>query len=60
MGKDAVAGAVKEYGGKAREEIGKLTGDKAGEASGAEDKVTGNIQKNFGKLKDAAKDALDD
>ncbi len=60
MGKDTVAGAIKETGGKIRESIGKMTGDTEGEAQGTADKVTGNIQKNYGKLKDSLKDLADD
>lgn len=53
MNKDTVAGKVKEVGGAARKNIGKLTGDKEAEARGAADQITGNVKKNFGKLKDS-------
>lgn len=51
--KDTIAGKVKEVGGAARKNLGKLTGDREAEARGAADQVTGNMQKNYGKLKDA-------
>lgn len=53
MSKDTVAGKVKELGGKARANIGKLTGDSEAEARGRADQVAGNIQKNYGKVKDS-------
>lgn len=52
MNKDKLAGKVKEVGGKARYKVGRATGDDEGAARGAADAVTGNIQKNYGKLKD--------
>lgn len=53
MSKDTVAGKVKEMGGKARKNIGRMTGDTEAEARGAVDEITGNAQKNYGKLKDS-------
>ena len=55
MSKDKIAGAVKEAGGKIRAAVDSATGDKKGEALGKKDQMTGNIHKNFGKLKDAFK-----
>jgi len=60
MGKDTVEGAIKETGGKIRESVANATGDKEAQARGAADQVAGNVQKNYGKVKDAIKDALDD
>ena len=51
--KDTIAGKVKEIGGAARKHIGRATGDEEGEARGAADQITGKVQKNYGKLKDA-------
>ena len=53
MNKDTVAGAIKETGGKIRKEIGKITGDTESQARGTADEVSGNVQKNVGKFKDA-------
>ncbi len=57
MGKDTIAGEVKEIGGKVRSAVGHATGDKEGEVRGKIDQATGNVQKNYGKVKDAIKDA---
>ncbi len=59
MSKDTIAGAVKEVGGKVRSTVGHATGDKEGEARGKVDEAAGNIQKNYGKVKDKIKEALD-
>jgi uncharacterized protein YjbJ (UPF0337 family) len=55
MDKDTIAGKIKEEGGKARATIGKVTGDREGEARGRGDQLSGNVQKNIGKTKDALK-----
>ena len=57
MNKDTIAGAVKETGGKIRASVDHAVGDKKGEAQGRADAVSGNAQKNYGKVKDAIKDA---
>jgi uncharacterized protein YjbJ (UPF0337 family) len=54
MNKDTVAGTIKETGGKIRAKVDHVMGDSKGEALGRKDQVTGNVQKNYGKLKDAA------
>lgn len=59
MGKDTVTGAIKETGGKVRASIARVTGDTEGEIRGKADQAAGNVQKNYGKAKDAVKDALD-
>jgi len=58
MHKDEVKGAAKEARGHVKDAIGKVTGDDKLRVDGAADKVEGNVQKNVGKLKDAAADAL--
>ena len=55
MNKDTIAGAVKETGGKIRSKIDHAVGDKKGEAQGKKVQAAGNIQKNYGKLKDSIK-----
>ena len=53
MNKDTVAGAIKETGGKIRASVDDALGDKKGAALGKKDEVEGNLQKNYGKVKDA-------
>lgn len=53
VNKDQIAGKAKELGGAARKNVGKLTGDEEAQSRGAADQITGNVQKNYGKLKDA-------
>jgi uncharacterized protein YjbJ (UPF0337 family) len=60
MNKDTIEGTTKEIGGKIREKVDHAVGDKKGEAQGIKDQVTGNIQKNYGKLKDTVKEAVDE
>jgi len=53
MNKDTVAGAIKETGGEIRESIANVTGDDKAKALAQKDEVEGNVQKNYGKVKDA-------
>ncbi len=53
MDKDRVKGTVKQASGKAKEGIGKLTGDAALETEGKIEQAEGSIQKTYGKAKDA-------
>lgn len=57
MNKDTVAGAVKETGGKIRSKVDKAIGNKKGESLGRKDQAMGNLQKNYGKLKDSIKNS---
>lgn len=57
MNKDTVAGAIRETGGKVRAAVDHAAGDHKGEALGRKDQLEGNLQKNFGKVKDAVKKA---
>ena len=58
MHKDEVKGAAKEARGHVKDAIGKVTGDDKLRADGAADKVEGAVQKNVGKVREAASDAL--
>ncbi len=60
MGKDTIAGAIKETGGKVRSAVDHALGDKEGERLGKMDEAAGNLQKNYGRVKDAVKDAIDE
>ena len=51
--KDTIAGKAKELGGKAQAKVGELTGNPETQARGRVNEAEGNVQKNYGKLKDA-------
>jgi uncharacterized protein YjbJ (UPF0337 family) len=55
MDKDRIEGKGKDVVGKAKEKIGKTTGDRKTERSGKADQVEGKIQKGYGEAKDAAR-----
>ncbi|MEO6058425.1 MAG: CsbD family protein [Candidatus Limnocylindria bacterium] len=56
MDKDRPAGAVKKAGGKVKEVLGKVVGDKSIEGKGKRDQVEGSLQEGWGKTKDAVRD----
>jgi uncharacterized protein YjbJ (UPF0337 family) len=56
MDKDRVEGAGHQAKGSVKEAVGKMTGDKKTEASGAAEKAAGKVQNAAGGAKDAAKD----
>jgi uncharacterized protein YjbJ (UPF0337 family) len=56
MDKDRPAGAVKKVGGKVKEVLGKVVGDKSIEGEGKRDQVEGSLQEGWGKTKDAVRD----
>jgi uncharacterized protein YjbJ (UPF0337 family) len=56
MDKDRPAGAVKKAGGKVKEVLGKVVGDKSIEREGKRDEVEGSLQEGWGKTKDAVRD----
>jgi uncharacterized protein YjbJ (UPF0337 family) len=53
--KDRVKGSAKNLGGKAKEVVGKVTGDAKTEAEGKSDQVEGQIQNAWGGVKDSLK-----
>jgi uncharacterized protein YjbJ (UPF0337 family) len=57
MDKDRVEGAAHQAKGSVKEAVGKMTGDKKTQASGASEKAAGKVQNTAGGVKDAAKDA---
>jgi uncharacterized protein YjbJ (UPF0337 family) len=59
MDKDRVEGAGHQVKGTVKEAVGKVTGDKKTQASGAAEKAAGKVQNAVGGAKDTAKDALD-
>ena len=60
MNKDQVKGGIKDIAGKAQEKAGELTGSKEQQAKGLLKQGEGKVQKGFGDVKDAAKDADND
>lgn len=59
MDKDRVEGAGHQAKGTVKEAVGKMTGDKKTEASGAAEKAAGKVQNAAGGVKDTAKDVVD-
>jgi len=55
MDKDRIKGAAKDLKGKAKEAVGKVTGDAKIEAEGKADQVKGKAQNAVGGAKDALK-----
>lgn len=60
MDKNEVKGGAKELGGKLKEAAGNLVGNDRLAAEGVVDQAAGKTQKNYGKVKDAVKDELND
>lgn len=53
MDKDRIEGSAKDMKGKAKESIGKLTGDRKTEMDGTADRAEGKTQNTFGGIKDS-------
>jgi uncharacterized protein YjbJ (UPF0337 family) len=51
MNRDIAKGKVEQVKGKAREEVGKITGDKSEQVKGKVEQVGGKMQENLGKVK---------
>ena len=58
MDKNRIEGAGKQVRGAVKKTIGKVTGDTKTEAEGAVEKTAGKVQSEFGKTKDAVRDAF--
>jgi len=56
MDKDRVEGAGHQVKGSVKEAVGKMTGDKKTQASGAAEKAAGKVQSTVGGVKDTVKD----
>jgi uncharacterized protein YjbJ (UPF0337 family) len=56
MDKDRVEGAAHQVKGSVKEAVGKMTGDRKTQASGAVEKAAGKVQNAVGGAKDAAKE----
>lgn len=53
---DRIDGAAKNFGGKAKEAAGNVTGDEKLKAEGKADQVTGKVQNAVGGVKDSLRD----
>jgi uncharacterized protein YjbJ (UPF0337 family) len=60
MNKDRIEGSVEQAKGKAKEVVGKVTGDAKLETEGKTQQVAGKIQNAVGSFKDAVKEAVKD
>ena len=56
MDKDRVEGAGHKAKGSVKEAVGKMTGDKKTQASGAAEKAAGEVQNTAGGVRDATKE----
>jgi uncharacterized protein YjbJ (UPF0337 family) len=59
MDKDRIAGAAKDFAGKAEGAVGNLTGDAKTQAEGRAREAAGTVQNLYGQAKDAASDVAD-
>ena len=59
MDKDRIAGAAKDFAGKAEGAFGEMTGDKQTQAEGRAREAAGTVQNLYGQAKDAVSDATD-
>jgi uncharacterized protein YjbJ (UPF0337 family) len=59
MDKDRIAGAAKDFAGKAEGAVGNLTGDAKTQADGRAREAAGTVQNLYGQAKDAVSDATD-
>ncbi|ENO88023.1 csbd family protein [Thauera aminoaromatica S2] len=58
MNKDQVKGRIKEATSKVKEVTGKVVGNESLEAEGKVDQVVGEVQADYGDLKEDIKDAV--
>lgn len=59
MNKDRIEGSIDQAKGKAKETVGKVTGDAKLQGEGKADQIAGRAKSAIGSAKDAAKDAAD-
>jgi uncharacterized protein YjbJ (UPF0337 family) len=55
MNKDQAKGHVKDMAGKARQKIGKLSGNRSEQAKGIGNRAEGKLQKGVGDVKNASR-----
>jgi len=59
MDKDRVKGTIDDAAGRAKRQVGEWTGDTQTQVEGATQQVKGKVEKAWGNVKDAARDAGD-
>jgi uncharacterized protein YjbJ (UPF0337 family) len=57
MNKDTVKGTMDDAAGRAKRQVGEWTGDSKTQVDGAAQQVKGKVEKAWGNVKDAARDA---
>ncbi len=57
MNKDNVKGTIDDAAGRAKRQVGEWTGDTKTQTEGAAQQVKGKVEKAWGNVKDAAKNA---
>ena len=57
MDKDRVKGTIDDAAGRAKRQVGEWTGDTQTQAEGAAQQVKGKVEKAWGNVKDAARNA---
>ncbi len=57
MDKDRVKGTIDDAAGRAKRQVGEWTGDTGAQVEGATQQVKGKVEKAWGNVKDAARDA---
>lgn len=57
MNQDKVKGAIDDAAGRAKRQVGEWTGDTKTQVDGATQQVKGKVEKAWGNVKDAAKEA---
>ena len=57
MDKDKVKGTIDDAAGRAKRQVGEWTGDTQTQVEGATQQVKGKVEKAWGNVKDAARDA---
>jgi uncharacterized protein YjbJ (UPF0337 family) len=57
MNKDNLKGTIDDAAGRAKRQVGEWTGDTDAQVDGAAQQVKGKVEKAWGNMKDAARDA---
>lgn len=60
MDQDRIKGTVDDATGRAKRQVGEWTGDNQTQAEGAAQQVKGKVEKAWGNVKDAVRNATDD
>jgi uncharacterized protein YjbJ (UPF0337 family) len=60
MNKDTVKGTIDDAAGRAKRQVGEWTGNTDAQVDGTAQQIKGKVEKAWGNVKDAAKDAQSD